>query len=461
MLRGWRRFGALVGLGLIGCSGVNGGEAPVALHAGIVGGQNDTTHKGVFGIVIQNMALCSGSLIAPNLILTARHCVAELSTGDGDVDCTNSTFSEPFAPGGFDLTWTQNLNGTVSPSSLYGATEVRVPTDDHVCGNDVALIFLDQNVPPTDAATIEPRVDEAPVTNETFEAVGYGLNSASDATGTSAGVRRQAGGNNVACVGAVECLGTRARNNEWAAYVPICHGDSGGPALDEEGRAIGVASRADVDCVLGLYGSVAAWKSFIVEGAVDAATQGGYDPPAWTGEPAPGTGGSGATGGSAGTGAAGAGGTSNGGSGGMSASSAGRSMTGSAGQAPTPDAGTPLPDAGNAGTGGTGMSVRPALGEDCTDGCAEGLACYTTGNKAPGECVPWCSSAYPTCPSKYECDQSINACVRKQASDSDVTHSSGCGCRIGDSRAAGAPWQIVGLFAALGAALRRRGRHRS
>jgi MYXO-CTERM domain-containing protein len=486
MVCGARTLGTLLGLlGLAGCSSVSPSEPlGVSEREEIVGGTNDSTHKGVFGIVIQNAAICSGSLIAPNLVLTARHCVSELSTGGDQVDCADTTFTPTFPASGFDLTWAQNLNSDVPQDSIYGATEVRVSGSNEVCGNDVALIILDANVPSSDAAVIEPRIDEDPETGEAFSAIGYGLNDPDDQTGASAGVRRQAGGLNVGCVGAVECAGSNARNSEWAAYTPVCSGDSGGPALDAEGRVIGVASRADATCYVALYGSVSSFKDMIVDAAVDAAEQGGYDPPAWTGtEPVDGgvpdagmpdagsasggssSGGTSGSGGTGGTGGGGRGGSGGSGGSGATAGSGGSGNTGSAGRgsagrASMPsDAGAPPPDSGVTDAG-TPSQLGPELGEDCTSVCSGDLLCYSETGKPPGQCVPPCSPSNRTCPSGLECNTAMGACVPEDDStpDDDTDHSAGCGCRVADPRAGGA-WGILGLFAALGATMRRR--HRS
>ncbi len=476
MVCGARRLGTLLGfLGLAGCSSVSPSEPLGASEReGIVGGVNDSTHKGVLGIVIQSSAICSGSLIAPNLVLTARHCVSELSTGGDEVDCVDTTFTPTFPASGFDLTWAQNLNSNVPQDSVYGATEVRVAGSNEVCGNDVALIMLDANVPSSDAAVIEPRIHEEPETGEAFSAVGYGLNDPDDEVGASAGVRRQAGGLNVGCVGAVECAGSNARNSEWAAYTPVCSGDSGGPALDAQGRVIGVASRADATCYVALYGSVSAYKDMIIDAALDAAEQGGYDPPAWTGteEPLDGgapdagmpdagsVGGASSSGGTSSTGGTGGGG--NGGSGGSGATggssgSTGSAGRGSAGRASMPsDAGAPPPDSG-VNDAGTPSELEPALGEECTSSCSGDLLCFSETGKPPGQCVPPCSSSNETCPSGLECNTAMGACVPAEDSspDDDADHSAGCGCRVSGSRT-GDAWGILVLFAALGAGMRRR-----
>src|SRR5579859_1621231 len=66
------------------------------LSSPIQGGTNDTTHTFAVGIIISQgnnsgqIALCSGALLAPNLVATARHCVAALASTT--VTCPTSTF---------------------------------------------------------------------------------------------------------------------------------------------------------------------------------------------------------------------------------------------------------------------------------------------------------------------------------------------------------------------------------
>ena len=502
MVSGRRAVGVLLGAALCACSS-NGplGSSDSTDRAPIVGGATDSNDKFVFGILINNMALCTGSLIAPNLILTARHCVAPINGGEESVNCDTDTFGQNYSPGGFLVTSNTVVNDS-SSSQLIGATAVRTPADNDFCGNDIALLILESNVPTSTTPTIAPRIDAQPVTNDAFRAVGYGLNSPNDVQGTSAGTRRGIGNLEVGCVGTDECGSDIIHDTEWAANSPICSGDSGGPALDSQNRVIGIASRSDQDCGIGLYSTVASWKDLIVEAGQDAADQGGYEPPSWvTGIPPVntggassggassggsssgsagkagasgaggtngGTGGTSAMGGSsnAGTGGSAMGGTSNAGAAGRSAGSGGRSgsagTTGKAGDGNVslPDAGAPDPTSGG------------SLGDECTSGCDAPYVCYTATGNPPGTCVPACSTTIK-CPANYRCSVELGACApladgpdagsssnSKDDDDDDSPKSdSGCGCRVTPvSDATGSAWHALGALALATAAARRRRR---
>lgn len=229
---------------LAACADVGGGASPDGRsREPIVGGQPDTTSHGVIGILTREGELCSGSLILPNLVLTARHCVATLSGGDS-VECGVSTFGAVHDATDFAISWDDNLRDNVANDSVFHASEIRVPPDSGVCGNDIALIELTSNVPADQATPLTPRLDTPPMTNEVFDAVGYGLTNPNDSAGTTAGVRMRFDGAKVSCVGGggtCESLGAVA--NEWVGQAPVCSGDSGGPALDAMGQVIGATSR--------------------------------------------------------------------------------------------------------------------------------------------------------------------------------------------------------------------------
>src|SRR6185369_3211784 len=75
--------------------------------------------------------------------------------------------------------------------------------------------------------------------------------------------------------------GDGVESTEFRGETGICSGDSGGPALDSDGKVLGVVSRGGPDCSEPVYGSVTAWRDFIVQTATDAAALGNYEAPFW------------------------------------------------------------------------------------------------------------------------------------------------------------------------------------
>jgi hypothetical protein len=255
-----------------GCSSARTEHAGIDRQA-IVGGEFDTEHTNVFGLITQEgqaVGACSSTLIAPNLLLTARHCVSMDVTRE--VVCGQSELGDTHPPTDIFATNDAQLG---ADSNWFRTSEVHVPTEgDDTCGYDVALVVLSELVPMATATSAVPRIDRDVELGEIYEAVGYGL-----ADTGNFGARRMRDGLQVACEPG-RCGGS-VRGGEFRGEAGVCEGDSGGPAFDAEGKVVGVVSRGGEDCSTPVYSTVTAWRDLIVEVAEHAATLGGYEAPFW------------------------------------------------------------------------------------------------------------------------------------------------------------------------------------
>ncbi|HEV8245429.1 MAG TPA: S1 family peptidase [Polyangiaceae bacterium] len=242
----------------------------------ISGGTLDLTDKSVFFTVthLDNGygALCTATLIAPNLLLTARHCVS--LGGSEQVICGVSAFTSTVSAQNYYAT---NDAEPSDASSWFQGLDVRVPSEGaESCGFDVALVVLSSNVPGTTAKPAIPRIDEEVQPGESYTAVGYGI----DDSGQPTGARMVRSNLSVQCAPGF-CSAYGAESTEFLGETGICSGDSGGPAFDSERRVVGVVSRGSDGCDTPIYGTVTAWRDWLMSNAVDAANLGKYEPPFW------------------------------------------------------------------------------------------------------------------------------------------------------------------------------------
>lgn len=241
----------------------------------IAGGTLDSDDAAVFQIFTrlgEGVSACTASLIAPNVLLTARHCISVGKTED--VVCGRSPFSPPVAG---SETVATNATQPSKKSTFYHGADIRVPSDgSDLCGFDLALIILESPVPASQATPLVPRIDLPVVSGESYRAVGYGV----DEGGQDNPGRMMRGNLEVACLPS-ECPRIGVAATEFLGDTGVCSGDSGGPALDDEGKVIGVVSRGSDPCETPIYGQVSAWATWITSTVLEAAASGGYRPPFW------------------------------------------------------------------------------------------------------------------------------------------------------------------------------------
>ncbi|HEY3669004.1 MAG TPA: hypothetical protein VGL19_23565, partial [Polyangiaceae bacterium] len=98
-------------------------------------------------VVDSQEVLCSASLVAPNLALTARHCVAHLEDGVFNCSVKGELFDNPTGAGrlGLDLPAnTLEFYGGALPRSkplAHGLTVVSTLSET-ICVNDIAFVVL-------------------------------------------------------------------------------------------------------------------------------------------------------------------------------------------------------------------------------------------------------------------------------------------------------------------------------
>jgi hypothetical protein len=265
---------------------------------------------------------CTAALVAPNVVLTARHCVSNLIRGE--FTCTDAGELSADSQGGRfgPLIDPANLKIYVGaafkePLAALGAKVFATQTPS-ICRNDVAAIVLDREISGVPLMPI--RIDRGNERGEVLRVIGFG-----ETEQAMSGVRRAKDGVTISLVGASQFRadGDPIPPRTFLTLGPaLCIGDSGGPALTRNGAVTGIYSQLVGACdslnARQYFTQVAPFAGEVVTPAFELA---GYEPI---------TEGATTSDGGAGGDDSGAGGAENAGA---ASTSAGRSEPGSAGLA--------------------------------------------------------------------------------------------------------------------------------
>jgi hypothetical protein len=248
--------GLIVGVSVVavaGCAAPAEHEVEARVHVDatepqIFGGAKDDDGNAIPGVVALRVGmgatfeLCSGALLAPNLVLTARHCVTK--TASASIACDENGLSADGKhvlaneePATIGVYVGASPRFTERPSAL-GKTLI-TPKGDVLCDSDIALVVLDRAL--DDVTPLPIRLHAPARVGDTIRSVGYGQNDEKLPIGTRV---RKSGVEVLAQGKALSQSNTPLGAHEFEVGKSICQGDSGGPAISEEtGAVIGVVSR--------------------------------------------------------------------------------------------------------------------------------------------------------------------------------------------------------------------------
>ncbi len=283
----WERYlrcGGIVALGasLIGCSSPDLDEIQSGLRQPVVNGApSPPAQNAIVAIYLDEGTWGSGTIVAPNLVLTSKQLLFEPTRATGTLTCNVESEGAPVGrvrdPGDFLVLFGEKfpMRATARGTRIFAGDEL------DLCRSDVALLEIDSEFP------IDPiplRLDAPPAEGEFGLLIGWGysdarLKSPAGAYPSLTGKRNQEE-LEILKVGPAEFApqnggGTLALSEDtFVTRASACYADAGAPFLSRDSEALvgTVSTFAPADPTLPLtwdvddcYGSHAVFRSLAPE----------------------------------------------------------------------------------------------------------------------------------------------------------------------------------------------------
>lgn len=225
---------------------------------------------------------CSGVMISPHVVLTARHC-AEAVARD-TVRCDRDQYSGELSPA--NRVWVTGAGIPVTQAAHVRGVAWTVPLSTLACGADVALLELESKGTWGDWVA-EPLFPDVVSVKDSYIAEGYGPTQEGATNGnhrrfTAAGILCSDKRDSCRSVGD----GSTLTKFETLTTAQVCRGDSGGPLLTSNRLGVlGVLVRgfeANSSCGLGVFQRLGSHRRLIARTVVKTSLKAKEAPPAWT-----------------------------------------------------------------------------------------------------------------------------------------------------------------------------------